>query len=82
MSARNREKFTPSPLSMRTHHKFRKIRRFLRQTVRRPHLKNPPCQQNARIGQPPLTADIFYGQPHNMIHDRCYFKQPISCYHL
>jgi len=51
---------------MRTHHKFRKIRSYLRQNVRTSAFEEPlpPCSQNVRSGQIPslgLTADVFYG---------------------
>jgi len=44
-----------SPLSVRTHHKFWKIRTFLHQKVD----KEPPlCPRNVHTG----TPDVFYGQ--------------------
>jgi len=43
----------PHPLSVRTHHKFRKIRRFLRQTVRTFAFEESSCPQNVRTGQTP-----------------------------
>jgi len=50
-------------LTVRTHHKFRKIRSFFAKKCRRPHLKNPLCPQNVHTGETPplLTADILYG---------------------
>jgi len=42
-----------SPLSMRTHHKFQKIRVFCTKMCGRPYLKNSssPLSANVRIGQ-------------------------------
>jgi len=45
-----------APLSVRTHHKFQKIRSILHQKVRTSASEEPP-------GQTPLTADVFYGRP-------------------
>jgi len=68
-SAQNREKLTPlsscprnvrngsTSLSVRTHHKFQKIRRFLLQKVRTsaPEEPPPPGPINVRTGQPPSS---------------------------
>jgi len=73
-SAQNREKLTsslsakcshwlPSPLSVRTHHKFRIIRSFFvcffTKKCGRPHLKTSPCPQNVHTGQTPWLRPSF-----------------------
>jgi len=65
-SAQNREKLTP--LVVRTHHKFQKIRSLLHQKVRiRTHLKNTSSalvrKMSALDNPTPLTVDFFYGRP-------------------
>jgi len=51
------------PLSVRTHHRFRKIRSFLHQKVRT-SASEEPLFPHVRTGQSPyiLSADVFYGQ--------------------
>jgi len=56
------------PLSVRTQHKFRKIRYFFAPKSADFHFWRtsfPPCPQNVHTGEipSPLTADVFYGQP-------------------
>jgi len=46
----------PTPLSVRTHHKFRKIRSFLHKKVRRLHLKNSLVLEMSVLGNP-LSPD-------------------------
>jgi len=59
----NREKLSSSPLSVRTHHKFRNILRFFcTKKYGRPNLKNL-CPQNVRTGQFHLIAEVFYVRP-------------------
>jgi len=36
---------------------------FLHLKVRTPAFEEPLCLKNDRNGQPPLTADVFYGPP-------------------
>jgi len=55
------DKPPPPPLSVRTPHKFRKLRRFFAKKCGRLHLKNPHCPHWTT----PLTADVFYGRPPN-----------------
>jgi len=63
-----REKLTPfsekcphwlNPLlSIRTHHKFRKIWSFCTKKCELPQLKNPPCPKNSALDKLSLTADV------------------------
>jgi len=54
-----RTSLPPTPLSVRTHHKFRKIRVFLHQKVRTSASEEPPppCPKNVRTGQTPSPSD-------------------------
>jgi len=54
-----------SPLSVRTHHKFQKIRIFLHQKVRTSASEDSPCPQNVCTGQIPfpLSAGVLYEPP-------------------
>jgi len=73
MFAQNREKLTPlvrklselapppPSLSVWTHHKLRKIWRFLHQKVR----TSVSEQSLLRTGQTLLTTDVFYGRSLN-----------------
>jgi len=49
-----------SPLSVRTRHKFQKMRSFCTKKCRHPHLKKPPPSLSALDNL--LTVDVFYGQ--------------------
>jgi len=71
--AQNHEKLTPLSvlayplLSVRTHHKFRKILCFRAKKCERTHLKNsssPLVRKMSELDKTPpsLTADIFYGR--------------------
>jgi len=42
---------------------FEKSYVFCTKKYGRPHLKNPPCLQNVRTRQTPVSADVFYGRP-------------------
>jgi len=54
----------PSPsLSVRTHHKFRKIRSVLYQKVRTSASEKNPLSAKCLYWTNPLTADIFYRRP-------------------
>jgi len=52
------------PLSVREHHKFRKIRSFLRKKVRKSASEepSPPCPKNVRTGQ--TSSPLSEKYPH------------------
>jgi len=57
----------PTPLSVRTHQNFRKIRKFLRQKVRTFASEDPPVCKMSALDKPLPTADVFYGRPLSQI---------------
>jgi len=50
---------SPSPLFVRTHHTFWKIRRFFLQKVRMSASEEPLCPQNVHTGQTPWLRTSF-----------------------